>query len=140
MTPEARTFTTRDGRDLTFLFNHRGIIAAEKSGDAGFGELLEGMAKGRLGYLCALIHGGLSVHQPEITAEEAWELMENEGEPLATALGDALKSAMPKRVTGAKANPPKAGKRGTGSRSSPSGSKKGSSRKASGTRRRAASR
>lgn len=126
MRPEARTFAAKDGRDLTFFFNHRGIIAAEKTGDAGFGELLVGMSKGRLGYLHALILGGLSVHHPEISAEEAWDLMESEGEPLAIALGDALTSAMPERSAGGKgAGPPKAAKRGTGSRSSPPGSKKG---------------
>lgn len=138
MRPEAKSFVTKGGRELTFLFNHRGIITAEKAADAGFGELLIGMSKGRLGYLCALIQGGLSVCHPEITGEDSWDLMENEGEPLAIALGEALQSAMPKRV-GKGENPPKAGRRGTGTLSSPSGSRKVSTKPGSSTRRRAAS-
>jgi hypothetical protein len=138
MRPEEHSFTARDGRTLTFLFNHRGIIAAEKAGEAGFGDLLAGMAEGRLGYLVSLIWGGLRARHPEIGIEECWDLLDSEGKPLAEALGEALKAAMPGQGGEDRANPRKAGRaesharsrpaaraRGTGTRSSPRGSRKG---------------
>lgn len=127
MTPESRTYIAKDGRELTFLFNHRGLIAAEKSADAGLGKLLAGLAEGRIGFIAGLIHGGLSVHQPEITQADAFDLWESDGERVVKAMAEALKAAMPlvENILGVKPNPPKPRRRGTGSPSSRPGSKTG---------------
>jgi hypothetical protein len=126
MRPEAQTFTAKDGREFTFLFDHRAIVASEKAGDGNFGEVLRGMAEGRLGSLVALTWGGLRAHHPELTIEDAWDLLESEGEALGNALGEAIKSSRPGQMVmkAAGANPPKPRSRGTGTRSSARGSKK----------------
>lgn len=130
--PEAHSFIAKDRASYTFLFDHSAIIAAEKLADAGFAKLLAGLQEGRFGFLVALITAGLQHHHPAFTIDDAWELLEAEGEELGLALGEAIKSAMPK--PGGKAtegNPPKARKAGTGTPSSPRGSRKGSTKPAS---------
>lgn len=128
MRPEAHIFTAKDGREFTFLFDHRGMVAAEKLGDDNFGALMTGMAEGRLGCLVALVVGGLKAHHPEITPDDAWDLLEAEDKALGEALGEAIKASRPGQmvIKAAGANPPKARRRrGTGTRSSPPGSKRG---------------
>jgi hypothetical protein len=125
--PEAHSFTAKDGSGYTFLFDHRAIVAAEKAGEDNFGVLLQGMAEGRLGALTALTWAGLRAHHPGMTLDEAWDLLENEGEALGLAMGEAIKSSRPGQMAmkAAGANPPKPRSRGTGTRSSARGSKKG---------------
>jgi hypothetical protein len=127
MRPEAHTFTAKDGRELTFLFDHRGIVAVEKIGEGNFGEVMAGMAEGKLGCMVAMVAGGLRSQQPDFTVEDAWDLLEAEDKAMGEALGEAIKSSRPGQmaVRAAGANPPKARtRRGTGTRSSPPGSKK----------------
>lgn len=131
MRVESVPFTALDGRELVFLFDHRGIVAAEKAGDGGFGELLIGMSEGRLGCLTALVYGGLKTNHPEMTPEAAWDLLEAEGEALGNALGEAIRASKPgqRALRESGANPPKGAPRqrrrpGTGTRSSARGSKK----------------
>lgn len=130
MTAEAKTFRTTDGDEFTMLFSIRGIMAAEDAGGAGFGELIQGAAQGRLGYLAGLIYGGLKVHHPGLTLEETWALMDGpDGAELGKALWPAIESAMPNRKAGPE-NPP-VPRGGTGTRSSARGSKKDLARKIS---------
>lgn len=125
MRPEERTFRFpgADGRELTFFFDHRAMIATEKAADDGFANVMRGVGQGRLGYRAALIFGGLRAHHPEITPDAAWELMEEGKDDLLLFVMEAVADAMPERKGGK--NPPRARKRGNGSRSSPRGSKKG---------------
>jgi hypothetical protein len=128
--PESRVFIAKSGEEYTFLFTHRGLIAAEKSADAGLGKVLQGLSEGRIGFVVALIHGGLVVNHPEMLQEDAWALWEEEGPRLVEAMSEALKAAMPivQQVLGvAGKNPPKA-RSGTGTPSSRSGSKKASTK------------
>lgn len=142
MRPEAQLFTAKNGREFTLLLDHRGIIAAEKYAEAGFGELLIGLSQGRLGYLAALICGALKSHHPDITIEDVWDLIEVEEDELGQALAKAVEQSRPAQMALKKmegANPPKARKGGTGSPSSPRGAKRASTKSGSGTRRREAS-
>ncbi|HEY8593311.1 MAG TPA: hypothetical protein VIL42_10680 [Sphingomicrobium sp.] len=136
MRPEAKTFRTKAGKEYVFLFSFAGIVAAEDAANASFSDLIAGAANSRVGYLAALIYGGLKACQPELTLADVWELMQSEdGTALGAAMWPAIEAAMPRR-TGE--NPQKAGS-GTGSRSSPSGAKKSSGRRTSGGKARAAS-
>jgi hypothetical protein len=127
MRPEAKSFKDSGGRELTFLFDIEGIIAAENAADTKFAKIVKGAIDGRVGHLRALIFGGLSGPQPGITLAECGAMIESEGEALGKALWPALFSAMPERKED-KADPPKPGRAktsGTGSRSSARGSRKG---------------
>jgi hypothetical protein len=143
MRPEAVLFTARDKREFILLLDHRGIITAEKYADAGFGDLLIGLAQGRLGYLAALIMGALKVHQPELTIEDVWDLLEVEEKELGEALGKAVEQSRPAQMALAKIkqkvegeNPPTAGETdGTGTPSSSPGAKKVSRAKISSSKR-----
>lgn len=135
MRPETVLFTAKDGREFQLLLDHRGIIAAEKYADDGFGRILIGLAQGKLGYLAALIAGAMKVHQPEITIEDVWDLLEVEEEELGEAIGKAVELSRPAQMALRKVeaeNPRKAEKEGTangtGTPSSPPGSKKASKR------------
>jgi hypothetical protein len=147
MPAEAKTFVTDDGREFTFLFDIDGIIAAEDcanrvEGNANIQQIVAGAMNARMGYLRALIYGGLKSRQPSITRAEAWELVESDGEKVGQAMWAALFAAMPVKegeASKAGANPPKAAG-GTGKRSSPPGSKKASPKPRSASKRRAATR
>lgn len=145
MRPEAALFTAKDGREFILVLDHRGIIAAEKYAEAGFGEILKGLAEGRLGYLASLILGSMKSNHPDMTMEDVWDLLEEEEEELGKALGEAVANSRPSQMALKKVkdgNPPKAGttetQNGTGAPSSPRGAKKGSRAKTSGSRRRGA--
>lgn len=137
-------FVDRDGREYHLLFDHEGMIAAEdvasrNGANLGFKDVVVGSAAGRLGCLRALVYGALRAHHPEVTVAEATGMVEREGKPLGKALFEAMANAAPPPAKGKAANPPKAAS-GTGTRSSPPGAKRASTRKASSTRPRAASR
>lgn len=144
MRPEAKLFTAKDGREFVLLLDHRGIVAAEKAGETGFGGLLVGLGEGRLGCLVALTYGALRTHHPDITIEDVWDLLEVEEQELGLALGEAIKASRPGQIALRRAeeaaNPPPAAMNGTGTPSSPPGSKKGSTKRGSSTRRPAATR
>lgn len=132
MNPETRVFIAKDGEEYRFLFNHRGLIASERAaGGVGIAKLLSGLAESNLGYVAALIQGGLVSDRPEMTFDDAWGLWEAEGEKVVKAMAEALESAMPlvAKMTGVKLRPrsgaPKAQTtpRGTGTRSSQRGAK-----------------
>jgi hypothetical protein len=135
MTPETRVYTAKSGDEYRFLFNHRGLIAAERASNplTGLGALMQGLAEGSLHAIVSLIKGGLTVHHPELTFDEAWDLWRVEKQAIVKAMAEALESAMPlvadmlgvplrPRKGAAKAPAPP---RGTGTRSSGRGSKQG---------------
>lgn len=149
MTPEAKTFVTADKREFTFLFDIEGLIAAEDcangvDGNANLQQIIRGAANKRLGYLRALVYGGLKTCHPAITREQAWALIDSDGKALGEAFWLALFSALPPQEEAGgdgEANPPIGeAAPGTGSRSSPRGSKKASPKKGSGGKRRGATR
>lgn len=132
MTPETRVFIAKDGEEYRFLFNHRGLIASERAANGtGIAKLLVGLGESNLGYVGALIQGGLINDRPEMTFDDAWALWEEEGEKVVKAMAEALEAAMPlvAKMTGIKLRPrsgaPKAQTtpRGTGTRSSTRGAK-----------------
>lgn len=132
MTPETRVYTAKNGDEYRFIFNHRGLIAAEKASDGmGLGKLLAALGEGGYGAVGAFLKGGLTVNHPEITLDDAFDLWEEEGPKLVEAMGEALGAAMPTiaKMLGVSPGPPKGAKptppTGTGTRSSARGAKQG---------------
>lgn len=135
MTPETRVFTAKDGAEYRFLFNHRGLIAAERAATplTGLATLMQGLGESSLHAIVSLIRGGLTVNHPELTFDDAWELWRAEKQPLVKAMCEALESAMPlvAEMLGVEIRPRKGAAaarkppRGTGTRSSSPGSKPG---------------
>ncbi|NJC06513.1 hypothetical protein GGQ97_002306 [Sphingomonas kaistensis] len=136
--------TGPDGEELVLLYDHAARLAAEDAADKPFGDLITGAFAGRLGYLGALLYGGLRRHHPTLTLGQAHDLIgEAVGGDMLLSLQEgmvkAITASMPARDESEEANPPKA-PGGTGTRSSAPGAKKGSTPRRSGGRPRAASR
>lgn len=135
--------TGPDGEELILLYDHAARLAAEDAADKPFGDLISGAFAGRLGYLGALLYGGLRRNHPRLTLDQAHALigtavMEGLLLGLQEGMVKAITASMPKVSESEGANPPKA-PGGTGTRSSAPGAKKASTRKPSGGRRPAAS-
>ncbi len=133
-----------DGEELILLFDHAARLTSEDAADAPFSKLNDQGFEGRLGYLGALLYGGLRRHHPKLTLAEAHGLVETAANlnlllALQEGMIKALTASMPAIRGDDEENPPKA-PGGTGTPSSAPGAKKASSRKPSGGRRPAASR
>jgi hypothetical protein len=134
-----KAYVAEDGRDLVFFYDMDALILVEEAAKCGVKAIFERMLIGdvRLGDLRALIWGGLQRHHPEITLADATALIESEGEAMGAAIRDALAAAMPDPKEGRDGQNPPIGKRaGTGKSSTRTGAARGSTRTASGGRRR----
>ena len=122
------TVRLKDGRTLTLRRDLRAIAAAEVAADVSIKTMSESIERGgpSLEYTAALLFGTLRRHHPEITFDEAFDLLESDADALNAGMNAATKGG----AAPARANPPRAAKRkpvpnGTGTRSSPRGAKKG---------------
>lgn len=117
-----------DGRELTLRFDFGALVEAEEAADLGTEEMMKELAKGgaRLKTARAMLYGALRYHHPDMSLEDAGDLLLSEGETVSAAMGKAM-SEMADRKN--KANPPKGAAPvpkpplGIGTRSSKSGRK-----------------
>jgi len=117
-----------DGRELTLRFDFGALVEAEEAADKGTEELMKELSKGgaRLKTARAMLYGGLRYHHPDITLEDAGELLMSDSEAISKGMGSAMEEMADRR---AKANPQTgaAGSRkpplGIGTRSSKHGAK-----------------
>ena len=123
---EARA-ALEDGRELTLRFDFGALVEAEEAAEAGTEALMKEIAKGgaRLKTARALLYGSLRYHHPELTLEDAGELLMSDSEAVSRALGQALQEMADRRsknpppgATPVRKSPP-----GIGTRSSKSGAK-----------------
>lgn len=126
--------TGPNGEELILVFDHDGLIAAEDAADKPIVALVDGAFQGRLGYITALLYGGLRRKHPNLTMADTKALMEkarqaNSMDALMLGMVKAIEAAMPKKE--ANADPQKAPGNGTGTPSSEPGAKKASTRKRS---------
>lgn len=136
--------TGPSGEELILLYDHAARLAAEDAADKPFSELIDKGFAGRLGYLGALLYGGLRRNHPRLTLDEAHALIGvavDSGLLLGLQEGmvKAITASMPKPAESEGANPPQA-PGGTGTPFSALGVKKASTPKPSGGKPRAASR
>ena len=125
-----------DGREFTLVSGFRAFVIAEKSYGAPIDKI---QADAEAGYLSAgatIFHAMLAVKHPEITIDEAGEILFSETAAVMTAVGEAVKNGSPAAKSGDK----KSGNAQAGTSSGRSGAKRASTPKASGTRRSARSR
>lgn len=119
-----------EGQSYTLRFDFNSLAEAEDAADMGIEEMLESVNSGspRLRVAKALLWGALRHHHPDITLDEAGDLLSQDTEKVSGAMGRGLQE-MAIRKQGA--NPPKgtvASKRpspGTGTSSSKPGRKRG---------------
>lgn len=125
-----------DGREFTLVSGFRAFVIAEKSYGAPIDKI---QADAEAGYLSAgatIFHAMLAVKHPEITIDEAGEILFSETAAVMTAVGEAVKNGSPAAKPGDK----KPGNAQAGTSSGRNGVKRASTRKPSGTRRSAPSR
>lgn len=131
-----------NGEELILLFDHTGRLAVEEAADAPLRKIIDQAFQGRLGYIAALLFGGLRRRHPNLTLADSHAMVEEAVDGglllgLQESLVKALEASMPQKVEDE--NPQKA-PGGTGTRSSAPGAKKGSRPRTSGGRHPAASR
>ena len=134
--------TGPDGAELILLFDQAGLVAAEDAADKPIAAVIDGAFGGRLGYMAALLYGGLRRHHARYSLDDVHGIIgaARQGEAgiagLLEGMMKAIEAAMPKRRA---EDPLPAPENGTGTPSSEPGAKKGSSPTRSGGKPRAAS-
>ena len=118
-----------DGRELTLRFDFAALCEAEEAADAGTETMMAELAKGgaRLKTARAMLYGSLRYHHPELTLEDAGELLMSDSQAISGAMGRAMQEMADRRAK----NPPKGAAPGavpksplgTGTRSSKHGAK-----------------
>jgi hypothetical protein len=118
-----------DGRELTLRFDFGALVEAEEAAGVGTEEMMSELAKGgaRLKTARAMLYGSLRYHHPELTLEDAGDLLLSDSETVSGAMGQAMQEMADRRqkqnpsigAAKAKPKPPL----GTGTRSSKLGSK-----------------
>jgi len=117
-----------DGRELTLRFDFGALAEAEEAADKGTQEMMAELAKGgaRLKTARAMLYGALRFHHPDLTLEDAGELLLSDSGNISEAMGRAMSEMAERR---SKANPPTGAEArrkpppGIGTRSSKSGRK-----------------
>lgn len=125
----------KDGRQLVLVLKFSGLVAAEQAYCQPLHILGLHVAAGYAGAYVAMLYGALRKHHDEIDYDEAAEIFAANDEAVRKALTKADRLAYPD-PTGDR----KPGNRRPGNSSGRNGAKPGSTRKASGTKPRAASR
>jgi hypothetical protein len=117
-----------DDRELTLRFDFGALVEAEEAAGVGTEEMMKELSGGgaRLKTARAMLYGALRYHHPELTLEDAGDLLMGDGEGVSRAMGEAMQEMADRRSP----NPPKgaaAGARkpplGTGTPSSRHGAK-----------------
>jgi hypothetical protein len=127
--------TLADGTRLTLRRDLRAMAVAELAAGASMATIAAAASSGgpQLMYGAAIFFGTLRAHHPELTLDDAFRMLEQDGERIKTALEDSGAAAAVQPGSAA-TNPGKAlhGKsggaartNGTGTRSTPRGAKKG---------------
>jgi hypothetical protein len=93
-----------DGRELTLRFDFGALCEAEEAADSGTEAMMAELAKGgaRLKTARAMLYGSLRYHHPELTLEDAGELLMSDSEAISGAMGRAMQEMADRR---AKQNP-----------------------------------
>ncbi|WP_260581199.1 hypothetical protein [Sphingopyxis sp. PET50] len=126
-----------DGREFTLVSGFRAFVIAEKNYGAPIDKVQEDAQAGYLGAGVTIFHAMLAVRHPEISIDEAGEILVAEREAVLVAISEAAANGAPK----AKAEGRKPGNGASaGTSSGRSGAKPASIRKPSGTKRSAPSR
>lgn len=138
---------TIDGVDYLLSINNRTWIEAEEVLDRSILDVVEelraDMAAGRnprLKVMLAIVFGGLVQNHPDITQDDVLEMTtepELKDALIRAMAGTEVPAAGDGDVGNARSPVPKAKRAGTGKASSKAGAKRASTRKTSGTRRRA---
>lgn len=107
-----------DGRTYTLRLGINQIVELETKLDRSINEivgLLNDMRRVRLGTLRAVLWASLLESEPDITLEQAGEIIGDVGtDVIGTKIGEALAAAFPPPEKGPKKNPRQAGPAGTG--------------------------
>lgn len=90
-----------DDRALTLRFDHEAFFAAEQLTEIPVNKLLQQAGKGLTSAARALLFGGLRFHHPDLTAQDATDLMVEHPLPVMQAMRDALAAAFPAAVAAA---------------------------------------
>lgn len=126
-----------DGREFTLVSGFRAFVIAEKSYGAPIEKIQADAQAGFLGAGGVIFHAMLAVKHPEITIDEAGEILFAEQAAVMEAIGRAVENGAPTRKSGDK----KPGNDATaGATSGRNGKKRGSLKTSSGTKRSARSR
>lgn len=123
-----------DGREFVFLLDFDALVEAESAYGKPLPRLMADASQGYVGAVRALLLGGLRRHHPDFTTDEATAIILTDFEAVATGMMAAVEAAFPK-AEGKK--PGNAGQ--TGPTSGRAGVKQASTRKPSGSKRRAPS-
>ena len=102
---EAR-LSLADDRELTLRFDFGALVEAEDAAGVGTQEMMaEFSAKGgaRLKTARAMLYGALRYHHPDLTLEDAGDLLMGDGEAISRAMGEAMQAMADRRSP----NPPK---------------------------------
>lgn len=129
--------TLEDGRTFTLVMNFSAFVAAEAVYRQPLPLIAVDAAMGFVSAMGAMLFGALRAYHPEITAEEAGEWCLLEHDRVKAALEAADKASYPEAAEDKK--PGKAPSRQRGKNSGGNGAKSVSTRKASGSTRRAPS-
>lgn len=126
-----------DGREFTLVSGFRAFVIAERTYGAPIEKIQADAQAGFFSAGATIFHAMLAVKHPEITIDEAGEILFAESAAVMTAVADAAANGAPT----AKAEGKKSGNAGAaGTSSGRNGAKQGSTRKPSGTKRSARSR
>lgn len=127
--------TLPDGREYMLVLDFEALAAAERVYGAPIAQVTVDAGAGFVGALRAMLYGSLRAHHAKITPEEAGDIFMADGRAVQAALEEASKAAYPDPKEGKKSGNAQAGKN-----SGRNGAKQGSTRKSSGSKRRAPSR
>lgn len=107
-----------DGRKLKMVFNANAWIETEEVLGRPTPEIIDELQSGRASLKTqrAVIYGGLQKHHPEITLEEAGDILVEAAQAMAAGLAGGMPQAEEGAAADANAGPPKR-KRGAGTSS-----------------------
>jgi hypothetical protein len=123
-----------DGREFVFHLDFDALIEAEQAYGKPLPRLMADASQGYVGAVRALLIGGLRRHHPDFTTDDAAAIILTDFDAVATGMMAAVEAAFPKSEG---REPGNAGR--TGVTSGRAGAKRASTRKPSGSKRRARS-
>lgn len=127
-----------DGRRFTLVLDFEALIAAEAAYGKPLAMLMADAKAGFIGAVRALLIGALDRHHPDMGPADASAILQSDMDAVGTAMEAAVDAAFPNETGGEDRESGKA--RPDGKSYGANGARQGSPRKASGGRRRAASR
>jgi len=118
-----------DGRELTLRFDFGALVEAEEAAECGTEAMMAELAKGgaRLKTARAMLYGALRHYHPELTLDDAGELLMSDSSAISAAMGRAMQEMADRRAKnppkGAAPGPVAKSPHGTSTRSSKHGAK-----------------